>query len=353
MEGIVQKVGDVEYIFYKQLGGDMIRLDVFKGKKISDVKEYKEFDVVDSYHNGDRITYYIKPSSKKKTHTRYEEIVEQHINPTLGDYELDELTPIIIQKFITELLESGNLRTGKGLSSNSVNSIITVVQGSLKIAHNLGISKNYVGDKIKRPKITEKQVSCFTPAEQKKIEQAILESKKAKYFGFLLCLYTGLRIGELLALEWSDIDFAKNELSVSKTCYDGKDESGRFCRITDKPKTANSVRIVPLPKQLMPLLREQKKKATNEFVVGNGTKVISVRSYQKTFAILLKNLNIPHRGFHSLRHTFATRALECGMDVKTLSEILGHKSPTITLNRYVHSLMEHKKDMMNKLGKLL
>lgn len=176
---------------------------------------------------------------------------------------------------------------------------------------------------------------------------------RAKNFGFLLCLYTGLRIGELLALEWSDIDFTKNELSVSKTCYDGKDENGRFCRITDKPKTVNSIRIVPIPKQLIPLLREQKKKATNEFVVSNGVKVISVRSYQKTFAILLKNLNILHRGFHCLRHTFATRALECGMDVKTLSEILGHKNPTITLNRYVHSLMEHKKDMMNKVGKLL
>lgn len=119
---------------------------------------------------------YIKPSSKKKTYTRYEEIVKQHINPALGNYELEELTPMIIQKFITELLEKGNLRTGKGLSSNSVNLIITVVQGSLMIAYNLGISKNYVGDKIKRSKITEKQVSCFTPVEQKKIEHAILES---------------------------------------------------------------------------------------------------------------------------------------------------------------------------------
>ena len=78
-----------------------------------------------------------------------------------------------------------------------------------------------------------------------------------------------------------------------------------------------------------------------------------VRSYQKTFELLLKRLRIPHKGFHSLRHTFATRALECGMDVKTLSEILGHKNPTITLKRYAHSMMEHKAEMMNRLGKLL
>jgi integrase len=78
-----------------------------------------------------------------------------------------------------------------------------------------------------------------------------------------------------------------------------------------------------------------------------------MRSYQRTFESLLIKLNIPHKGFHALRHTFATRALECGMDVKTLSEILGHKNPTITLNRYVHSLLEHKTEMMNRLGKLL
>lgn len=301
----------------------------------------------------DWLDNYIKPSSKTKTYFRYVEIVQLHINPNLGEYEIDELSAITIQKFITELLHSGNRKTGKGLSPNSVNSIITVVQGSLETAYNLGLSREYVGDKIKRPKIVEKQVSCFTPAEQKKMEQFVLESAKSKLIGVLLCLYSGLRIGELLALEWEDIDFTKGECVVSKTCYDSKGKDGHFCRITDKPKTINSRRIIPLPKQLLPILREYKKKSTSKYVVGVENKIISIRSYQKTFASLLKKLGIEHRGFHSLRHTFATRALECGMDVKTLSEILGHKSPTITLNRYVHSLMEHKKDMMNKLGKLL
>ena len=88
-------------------------------------------------------------------------------------------------------------------------------------------------------------------------------------------------------------------------------------------------------------------------MVSASGKPVSVRSYQRSFESLLKRLNIPHKGFHSLRHTFATRALECGMDVKTLSEILGHKNPAVMLNRYAHSLMEHKADMMNRLGKLL
>jgi integrase len=154
-------------------------------------------------------------------------------------------------------------------------------------------------------------------------------------------------------LEWSDIDMSKGELRVNKTCHYGKDENGVFGRITDIPKTQSSIRTIPIPKQLMPRLREVKKKSRSTHIVSNGSNLISIRSYQRSFSTLLKKLNIPHRGFHSLRHTFATRALECGMDVKTLSEILGHKNPTVTLNRYAHSLMEHKKEMMNKLGKLL
>ena len=102
-----------------------------------------------------------------------------------------------------------------------------------------------------------------------------------------------------------------------------------------------------------PNIKEIKKNSHSPYVVSNGDSFVSVRSYQETFNLLLKRLKIKHRGFHSLRHTFATRALECGMDVKSLSEILGHKSTTVTLNRYVHSMFDHKKDMMNRLGKLL
>ncbi len=101
------------------------------------------------------------------------------------------------------------------------------------------------------------------------------------------------------------------------------------------------------------MLKEMKKKSKCEFVISDGEKPVFIRSYQRTFELLLKKLGLPHKGFHSLRHTFATRALECGMDVKSLSEILGHKNATITLNRYAHSLWEHKAEMMNKLSKML
>lgn len=297
------------------------------------------------------LAHYVKPTSKEKTYQRYEEIVVQHILPKFGNFELEKLTPIVLQRYISELLESGNLRTGDGLSANTVNAIITVIQCALKVACNLNYLETYTADRLRRPKVKEKMVECFTLAEQKKIEQTISTDKRPKMFGIILCLYTGLRIGELLALEWSDIDFAKGELTVNKTCHDSATEKG-YVRSTNSPKTQNSQRVIPLPRQLLPLLRKQKTKSHSVFVVGED-KLQSVRSYQYSFSLLLKRLHIPHHGFHALRHTFATRALEYGMDIKTLSEILGHKNPVVTLNRYTHSLMPHKHAMMNQLGKLL
>ncbi len=296
---------------------------------------------------------YIQPTSKHRTYTRYSEIVKQHLASRMGELDLSELTPFTLQRFVTDLTVSGNLKTGKGLSANTVNSMITVIQNSLKTAYALGYISEYNADKIKRPKPLEKKVECFSSAEQKQIEKYILDSDKEKLFGILLCLYTGLRLGELLALEWTDVDLVKAELNVNKTCHDGKDEDGVFGRITDTPKTSSSIRAIPIPKQLLPMLKHAKRKSHSRYVVSNGDKGIAFRSYQRTFESILRKLNIPHRGFHSLRHTFATRALECGMDVKTLSEILGHKNPTVTLSRYTHSLMKHKKEMMNLVGKLL
>lgn len=195
-------------------------------------------------------------------------------------------------------------------------------------------------------------MDCFSLAEQKKIETAALSAKKDKYKGIVLSLYTGLRIGELLALSWEDIDLEKGILTVSKTCRDGN-INGKHVRILDAPKTENSRRQIPLSKTILKMLKEMRKKSKCEFVITDGEKPVFIRSYQRMFELFLKKLKLPHKGFHSLRHTFATRALECGMDVKSLSEILGHKNAMITLNRYAHSLWEHKAEMMNKLSKML
>ncbi len=296
---------------------------------------------------------YAGPSVKPKTYLRYKEIVCNQICPRLEEYELDELSPMLLQRFVTDLLTSGNKKNGGGLAARTVHTAITVVQSSLRTAYHLGYVENTAGEKIKRPRLKEKQVTCFTLPEQRKIEQEVLKCGKPKMKGILICLYTGLRIGELLALEWTDIDLNRGELSVTKTCFDGKNKNGVFCRITNTPKTETSMRVIPLPKQLIPVFREMRRAAQNQYLISDGEKTLAVRSYQRSFERLLSNLGIPRRGFHSLRHTFATRALEVGMDVKTLSEILGHKNANVTLQRYAHSMPEHKKEMMNRIGKIL
>lgn len=293
---------------------------------------------------------YVKPACKPRTYELYSEIVKNRLNVAFGCYELGELSVFVIQPFITELLTNGNYKTGEGLSCSTVNLIITVLKGSLKIAFETGNVSECVANKIKRPKQKQRRVSCFNLEEQAKLERAVLSDKRGKMFGVVLCLYTGLRIGELLALRWDDVDFKKCLISVNKTCRDGKKQNGIY-QIVSEPKSESSRRIIPLPKQLNGTLKRLKRVQKSKYVVSSKGKPIMIRSYQRSFSLLLKKLKIPHKGFHSLRHTFATRALECGMDVKTLAEILGHKSATITLNRYAHSLLEHKTEMMNKLGK--
>lgn len=290
---------------------------------------------------------YVKPSAKERTFIRYEQLIRTHVAAKIGDRDVDDLTPIVLQSFVTELLCSGNEKTGGGLSANTVNVIISVIRNSLRTARLIGITGEYTANGIKRPKRNERVIDCFTLAEQKKIESAVTTGKKQKMFGVVLCLYTGLRVGELIALRWQDVDLEKGLITVSRSCHDA---IGGI--VFDDPKTATSRREIPIPRQLIKNLKNIKKSGDSDFVVSANGNVVSVRSYQRSFELMLKKLNIRHRGFHSLRHTFATRALECGMDVRTLSEILGHRNPIVTLNRYAHSLIEHKTAMMNRLGKL-
>lgn len=294
---------------------------------------------------------YIEPNAKMRTTESYRRIIDKRLRQELGKCEMGELTAPMIQAFVTGLITKGNVATKKGLASSTVNTIITVIQSSLKTAVLSGYIEKNVAESVRRPKIKSKEIECFTVAEQKKMESAALCDKRMKMAGIVLCLYTGLRIGELLALTWEDVDLKSGLIAVNKACHDKIEKNGT-ARIVELPKTPSSKRIIPVPKQLLPVLRQLKKTGKCETVISSPEgKPIAIRSYQRSFSLFLKKLGIAHKGFHSLRHTFATRALECGMDVKTLSEILGHKNAAITLNRYVHSLTEHKRNMMNRLGK--
>lgn len=289
---------------------------------------------------------YVKISAKERTYKKYRQQAEKYIVPLLGDYDADELSAVVLQKFSVSLAK-------RELAPNSVNFIVAVLKASLKKGVLLGVIDRSYADAIVRPKVRTSKVACFSKEEQKKIEQYIFEKQQPVLFGILLCLYTGLRIGELLALTWEDVDLKRGIVSVSKSCHDSW-ENGHYVKVFDTTKTQSSERVIPLPKQIVACLKFLRRTTKTRFVViGKSEYGAQIRSYQRTFELVLKKLKIGHRGFHALRHTFATRALEVGMDVKTLSEILGHQNPMITLTRYAHSLMEHKAEMMNKVGRLL
>ena len=296
---------------------------------------------------------YTKHTVKLRTYGRYEYIIEKHINPKLGDYELEELSPVLLQDFVLDKIEHGNLKTNGPLANNSVIGIVNVLKNALGLAKSLEIIQKDYTNKIKLPQAIEKEVTAFDKLEQDKLVKFCLEAKKKNYVGIVICLYTGIRLGELLALTWNDIDLNSGIMNITKTAYRIK-ENGTPRIVVDKPKTKNSSRIIPLPKQLIEILKQVKKKSNSLYVLStrNGG-MVGTREYQKTYQRILAKLDIPYKNFHSLRHTFATRAVEMGMDVKTLSEILGHKNPMITLQRYTHSLISYKTEMMNKMGKML
>ena len=296
---------------------------------------------------------YTKFAVKLRTYERYRYIIEKHINPKLGEFNLDDLLAVTLQDYVLSELESGNLISSKGLANNSVIGIVNVLKSALKLAKSLEISALDNSDKIKLPMATEKPVTAFEKWEQEKLEKYCLSSNKTNYLGIVICLYTGIRLGELLALTWNDIDFKSGIMTISKTAYRIK-QNGNPQVVIDKPKTKNSSRLIPLPKQLLEILKRAKKITKSDFILSTRTGgIVGTRAYQKTYERILKKLDIPYKNFHSLRHTFATRAIEMGMDVKTLSEILGHKNPVITLQRYTHSMLSYKTEMMNKMGKML
>ena len=296
---------------------------------------------------------YTKFAVKLRTYERYRYIIEKHINPKLGEFNLDDLSAVTLQDYVLSELEGGNLISSKGLANNSVIGIVNVLKSALKLAKSLEICAVDNSDKIKLPMATEKPVTAFEKWEQEKLEKYCLSSNKTNYLGIVICLYTGIRLGELLPLTWNDIDFKSGIMTISKTAYRIK-QNGKPQVVIDKPKTKNSSRLIPLPKQLLEILKRARRISKSDFVLSTRTGgIVGTRAYQKTYERILKKLNIPYKNFHSLRHTFATRAIEMGMDVKTLSEILGHKNPVITLQRYTHSMLSYKTEMMNKMGKML
>ena len=293
---------------------------------------------------------YEKERVKLRTYNRYQSIIALHLIPELGDIRIEKLKRRVIQEILSKKKKEGNLLNGKSLSSASINLMFTVLSKAFEYALDMEICDNNPCLRLKRIPNDCKQVEAYTRDEQKKIETYIKDTDDRRLFGILLGFYSGMRIGELIALEWSDVDFDKGIIKVNKTAYRDKSKTGVWEVFIDKPKTKSSERVIPLPSCILDLMKKYSLEAKSNYVVENKKgERMSIRSYQYIFEKLTEKVGARKLNFHAIRHTFATRAIECGMDIKTLSEIMGHKNASITLNRYAHSMLDTKIAMMNKL----
>lgn len=295
---------------------------------------------------------YQKNKVKKSTLSRYRDIIELHIMPFLGDMQLHELTSQTIEKFSNSKIERGRIDGKGGLSPKRVRDILSVI----KIVLDYSQEQGYINQSIKfsLPRNNASHAEILSKEEETKLLSYSIDYLDSSTIGVIISLCTGIRIGELCALRWSDVDLKTKLITINKTLQRIPElQSNKKTRIIiDAPKSKSSERQVPIPSILYEQLKLIKPtiSSLDNYVLTSSNKYIEPSNYYMKYRHLLNKCGIGNHSFHVLRHTFATRAIECGMDVKSLSEILGHSDVKITLARYVHPSMELKNINMEKMN---
>lgn len=294
----------------------------------------------------------IKIEVKQSTAYRYEYLIERHILPVLGGYKISEITSAVVNKFLEDKLNNGKLDGEGGLSSAYVKSMSNIIKMVIEYAVGEGLCLPFK-TKISNPAEEKADIPILSYQEQAKLKAYIDDNMDLTCLGIIISLYAGLRIGEVCALSWDDIDLRLGVIHIRHTVARIKliDVSGKKGSqlILDKPKTKSSQRDIPISSILMPYLSDAKKSAASSFVVSNKEQFISPRTFEYRYHKIMQKSIADDINYHALRHTFATRCVEAEVDIKSLSEMLGHSNVSITLNTYVHSSMDLKRKQLEKL----
>lgn len=250
------------------------------------------------------LEFYIKPTVKIRTYLKYKYTIDKHIIPFLGCYDLNELSLNRLQAFFYNKIKNGNLLNQKPLAISTVKGIYVVFNLAMKTA----VSAEYTTinniKNVKLPVSNKNETKIFTKQEQSILIDYCLKNNKKNYIGVLICLFTGIRLGELLALTWNDISFENNSISINKTTFN-INNNGTYEKIVATPKTNTSKRIIPISKSLSSILLKTKKNSFSKYVISTKKNtMVETRSYQRTFVSIQKKCNIKRRNFHVLRHPY-------------------------------------------------
>lgn len=295
----------------------------------------------------------LKPQLKQSSIVKYTNLLETYLFPYFMNSPIDTITREDILNLGNTLLISGG-QNGNGLSPKTVNSIMSVLKAIFLYASHNGefIVADIYKISFKQP---QKPMRILSLAEQEKLSRFLYGNLTLTNLGILVCLYTGIRIGEICALKWEDISFDEKYLYVHKTMQriqNKENSEQKTSVIISAPKSECSIRKIPLPDNIFQLISAARCQGNTYFLTGLSNTFVEPRTLQNRFKVVIKTCNIDNANFHALRHTFATRCIELGFDAKSLSEILGHASVNITLNRYVHPSMDLKQKNMNMLSDL-
>lgn len=287
---------------------------------------------------------------KESTYANYKLAIMNHLIPEFGNLYIDEITRKIIQETISDWSVNGRVDGDGGLSCKTIKDLIIILKMCLRDA-SINSSQSFDGHCFMYPhEDNKREVQVLSNEAQDKMIRLILKEMNCERLGYIMSICTGIRLGELCALQWGDIDMGKKLIKVQKTLQrlyiKTNEQCGTTKIIITSPKSRKSIRTIPISVDLYNIMIGYQGDE-KDYVLTGTSKYIEPRLYRKHYDKFLKDNHLEYIRFHGLRHTFATRCIEEGADYKIVSELLGHASINLTMNLYVHPQLEQKRQCVD------